>query len=188
MGCRNTELFLIWTCQVWQGNYEEEEALLATGCGTSAPDPVIAPNNIVTTVFQSRDAPGRGFSASFISSKWHLSQMAALNFHFGLVYVCVSRQTSVQSFVEASTQLLNTRTPLLNAMGALYASVLGLTNGPCHSHKLFSEEMTSQDLCWLLLCFVIFAVHIVKVTVLGWAYHFFFPRECVSWGPNSLEV
>uniref|UniRef100_A0A8C9LFB5 Cubilin n=1 Tax=Pavo cristatus TaxID=9049 RepID=A0A8C9LFB5_PAVCR len=53
--------------KVWQGNHEDVEALLATGCGTLAPDPVIAPNNIITTVFQSRDAPGQGFSASFTS-------------------------------------------------------------------------------------------------------------------------
>ncbi|NXY67496.1 CUBN protein, partial [Glareola pratincola] len=53
--------------KVWRGNDEEEAALLTTGCGSSAPDPVVAPNNVITTVFQSQDAPGPGFSASFIS-------------------------------------------------------------------------------------------------------------------------
>uniref|UniRef100_A0A8B9TLQ1 Cubilin n=1 Tax=Anas platyrhynchos TaxID=8839 RepID=A0A8B9TLQ1_ANAPL len=53
--------------KVWRGNDEEEEALLTTGCGSSAPAPVVAPSNVITTVFQSQDAPGRGFSASFIS-------------------------------------------------------------------------------------------------------------------------
>lgn len=58
-----------WPCQVWRGNNEEDAALLATGCGNSAPDPVVAPNNVITTVFQSQDAPAPGFSASFTSSK-----------------------------------------------------------------------------------------------------------------------
>uniref|UniRef100_A0A8C3CRJ2 Cubilin n=1 Tax=Cairina moschata TaxID=8855 RepID=A0A8C3CRJ2_CAIMO len=53
--------------KVWRGNDEEEEALLTTGCGSSAPAPVVAPSNVITTVFQSQDAPGHGFSASFIS-------------------------------------------------------------------------------------------------------------------------
>lgn len=59
-------------------------------------------------------------------------------------------------------------------MRAQYAPVWGLTNG--HSHKLLSEEMISQDLQWLLLCFVIFAVYMV--TVLRWASHFFPQRMC----------
>ncbi|NXG01683.1 CUBN protein, partial [Sakesphorus luctuosus] len=53
--------------KVWRGNDEEEAALLTTGCGSSAPDPVVAPNNVITTVFQSQDAPAPGFSASFMS-------------------------------------------------------------------------------------------------------------------------
>uniref|UniRef100_A0A8B9N9X7 Cubilin n=1 Tax=Accipiter nisus TaxID=211598 RepID=A0A8B9N9X7_9AVES len=53
--------------KVWRGNDEEAAALLTTGCGSSAPDPVVAPNNVITTVFQSQDTPGPGFSASFIS-------------------------------------------------------------------------------------------------------------------------
>ncbi|KAM8810851.1 cubilin [Eudromia elegans] len=53
--------------KVWRGNSDEEEALLTRGCGSSAPDPVVAPNNMVMTVFQSQDALGQGFSASFIS-------------------------------------------------------------------------------------------------------------------------
>lgn len=69
MGCESTKPFPLWVCQVWRGNDEEAAALLTTGCGSSAPDPVVAPNNVITTVFQSQDAPGIGFSASFISSK-----------------------------------------------------------------------------------------------------------------------
>ena len=80
MGFESTKPFPIWPCQVWRGNDEEEEALLTTGCGSSAPAPVVAPSNVITTVFQSQDAPGRGFSASFISSKWYKI------FHFGLVW------------------------------------------------------------------------------------------------------
>ncbi|XP_019353396.2 cubilin [Alligator mississippiensis] len=53
--------------KVWRGNNEEEASLLATGCGSSAPGSVIAPSNVITTVFQSQDTPGHGFSASFIS-------------------------------------------------------------------------------------------------------------------------
>ncbi|XP_010219070.1 PREDICTED: cubilin-like, partial [Tinamus guttatus] len=53
--------------KVWRGNGDEEAALLTRGCGSSAPDPVVAPDNVITTVFQSQDAPGQGFSASFIS-------------------------------------------------------------------------------------------------------------------------
>ncbi|XP_056192710.1 cubilin [Falco biarmicus] len=53
--------------KVWRGNEEAATALLTMGCGSSAPGPVVAPNNVVTTVFQSQDAPGQGFSASFIS-------------------------------------------------------------------------------------------------------------------------
>lgn len=65
----STKPFPICLCQVWRGNNEEAAALLATGCGSSAPDPVVAPNNVITTVFQSQDAPAPGFSASFTSSK-----------------------------------------------------------------------------------------------------------------------
>ncbi|NWR90257.1 CUBN protein, partial [Furnarius figulus] len=67
LGLESTKQFPIWPCQVWRGNVEEEAALLTTGCGNSAPDPVVAPNNVITTVFQSQDAPAPGFSASFIS-------------------------------------------------------------------------------------------------------------------------
>lgn len=48
---------------------EQEDAVLAVGCGNSAPRPIVAPGNVMTVVFQSQDIPGRGFSASFISSK-----------------------------------------------------------------------------------------------------------------------
>ncbi|NWR74432.1 CUBN protein, partial [Centropus unirufus] len=53
--------------KVWRGNDEAEAALLTAGCGNSAPDPVVAPSNVITTVFQSQDASGLGFSASFMS-------------------------------------------------------------------------------------------------------------------------
>ncbi|XP_053215446.1 cubilin [Podarcis raffonei] len=46
---------------------EQEDAVLAVGCGNSAPGPIVAPGNVMTVVFQSQDIPGRGFSASFIS-------------------------------------------------------------------------------------------------------------------------
>ncbi|XP_059183305.1 cubilin [Centropristis striata] len=58
------------TCQssyvkVWSGQTQNTEALLSTGCGSVAPAPIIAPNNIITSRFQSTGSPGRGFSASF---------------------------------------------------------------------------------------------------------------------------
>ncbi|XP_056290732.1 cubilin [Pseudoliparis swirei] len=58
------------TCQsnyvkVWSGQTQNTEALLSTGCGSVAPSRVIAPNNIITSRFQSTGAPGRGFSAFF---------------------------------------------------------------------------------------------------------------------------
>ncbi|XP_029444624.1 cubilin [Rhinatrema bivittatum] len=53
--------------KVWRGTAETDEALLAAGCGSIAPGPVIAPASVVTAVFQSQDNAGQGFSASFIS-------------------------------------------------------------------------------------------------------------------------
>ncbi|KAM6953504.1 cubilin [Aplochiton taeniatus] len=53
--------------KVWSGDSESNEALLATGCGTTAPGPIIAPYNTITTRFQSTGAVGRGFSVSFES-------------------------------------------------------------------------------------------------------------------------
>ncbi|KAE8596094.1 hypothetical protein XENTR_v10015965 [Xenopus tropicalis] len=50
--------------KVWSG---AEEELLATGCGDTAPAPVISPRNVIRVTFQSQDAPGSGFFASFIS-------------------------------------------------------------------------------------------------------------------------
>uniref|UniRef100_A0A671XF39 Cubilin n=1 Tax=Sparus aurata TaxID=8175 RepID=A0A671XF39_SPAAU len=44
---------------------ENTEDLLSTGCGSVAPDPIIAPRNIITSRFQATEATGRGFSASF---------------------------------------------------------------------------------------------------------------------------
>ncbi|CAL8311895.1 unnamed protein product [Merluccius merluccius] len=57
------------TCQsnyvkVWSGSAQTSEALLATGCGSTAPGPVVAPYNVLTTRFQS-SATGKGFLASF---------------------------------------------------------------------------------------------------------------------------
>ncbi|XP_020662303.3 cubilin [Pogona vitticeps] len=46
---------------------EEEDAVLAVGCGNAAPGSIVAPGNVMTIVFQSQDIPGHGFSAPFIS-------------------------------------------------------------------------------------------------------------------------
>ncbi|KAH0627493.1 hypothetical protein JD844_003258 [Phrynosoma platyrhinos] len=48
-------------------NEEQEDTVLAVGCGSSAPASVVAPGNMVTIVFQSQNDPGHGFSATFIS-------------------------------------------------------------------------------------------------------------------------
>ncbi|KAL8165122.1 UNVERIFIED_CONTAM: hypothetical protein K2H54_029833 [Gekko kuhli] len=48
-------------------NEEQEDSVLAIGCGNSAPGSVVAPRNVITIVFQSQDTPGHGFSASYIS-------------------------------------------------------------------------------------------------------------------------
>ncbi|XP_061441668.1 cubilin [Rhineura floridana] len=54
--------------KVLRGNdNEQEDMVLAVGCGNSAPGSIVAPGNVVTTVFQSQDIPGHGFSASFKS-------------------------------------------------------------------------------------------------------------------------
>ncbi|XP_067326675.1 cubilin [Anolis sagrei] len=54
--------------KVLRGSSEEQEdSLLAVGCGNLAPTPIITPGNTMKIVFQSQDEPGRGFSASFIS-------------------------------------------------------------------------------------------------------------------------
>ncbi|XP_060104406.1 cubilin [Heteronotia binoei] len=48
-------------------NEEQEDSILASGCGNSAPVPIVAPRNVITVLFQSQDTPGHGFSASYIS-------------------------------------------------------------------------------------------------------------------------
>ncbi|XP_004605400.2 cubilin [Sorex araneus] len=53
--------------KVWAGTQEAGGALLATGCGDTAPGTVITPRNAFTAVFQSQEAPAQGFSASFVS-------------------------------------------------------------------------------------------------------------------------
>ncbi|KAF0028409.1 hypothetical protein F2P81_019496 [Scophthalmus maximus] len=58
------------TCQnsyvkVWSGQNQRPEALLSTSCGSTAPGPVIAPSNVITSRFQATEATGKGFSASF---------------------------------------------------------------------------------------------------------------------------
>ncbi|XP_063003684.1 cubilin [Elgaria multicarinata webbii] len=54
--------------KVWRGSAKkQEDAVLAVGCGDSSPGSIVAPGNAMTTVFQSQDIPGRGFSATFIS-------------------------------------------------------------------------------------------------------------------------
>ncbi|XP_066579431.1 cubilin [Amia ocellicauda] len=51
--------------KVWAGDAQQQSSLLATGCGTSAPEPLVAPFNVITTRFQSQGTVGKGFSASF---------------------------------------------------------------------------------------------------------------------------
>ncbi|KAJ8276925.1 hypothetical protein GJAV_G00069430 [Gymnothorax javanicus] len=53
--------------KVWSGHRELQDSLLVTACGSTAPGPVIAPFNTITTRFQSTGAVGKGFSASFLS-------------------------------------------------------------------------------------------------------------------------
>ncbi|KAK2886327.1 cubilin [Channa argus] len=58
------------TCQnsyikVWSGQTQNNEALLSTGCGSVAPNPIIAPYNVITSRFQATQTTGRGFSAYF---------------------------------------------------------------------------------------------------------------------------
>ncbi|XP_046880031.1 cubilin [Hypomesus transpacificus] len=53
--------------KVWSGDTEANEALLATGCGSTAPAAIIAPFNTITTRFQSTGSPGKGFLASFVT-------------------------------------------------------------------------------------------------------------------------
>ncbi|XP_069067650.1 cubilin [Pleurodeles waltl] len=53
--------------KVWDGPVEANGPLLAAGCGTTPPRPVVAPQHVVTVVFQSHESVGAGFSASFIS-------------------------------------------------------------------------------------------------------------------------
>ncbi|XP_016093659.1 cubilin [Sinocyclocheilus grahami] len=54
--------------KVWTDNVQNDENLLATACGTTAPAVVIAPRNVITARFQSSDTPGKGFSAAFYTS------------------------------------------------------------------------------------------------------------------------
>ncbi|XP_041824165.1 cubilin [Melanotaenia boesemani] len=66
----NNEFEIPGTCQnsyikVWSGQTENTDDLLVTGCGSVAPAPVVAPYNIITSRFQSTEAPGKGFSLSF---------------------------------------------------------------------------------------------------------------------------
>ncbi|XP_076027535.1 cubilin [Genypterus blacodes] len=51
--------------KVWSGQSQAAEALLATGCGSEAPGPIVAPYNIITTRFQATGDTGKGFAASF---------------------------------------------------------------------------------------------------------------------------
>ncbi|XP_074049030.1 cubilin [Macrotis lagotis] len=53
--------------KVWAGTEETEATLLATACGNVPPSSLIIPRNSFTAVFQSQEAPGQGFSASYIS-------------------------------------------------------------------------------------------------------------------------
>ncbi|XP_030624670.1 LOW QUALITY PROTEIN: cubilin [Chanos chanos] len=51
--------------KVWSGETEQNEALLATGCGSTTPPIIIAPYNTITARFQSTGTPSKGFSAAF---------------------------------------------------------------------------------------------------------------------------
>uniref|UniRef100_W5MX16 Cubilin n=1 Tax=Lepisosteus oculatus TaxID=7918 RepID=W5MX16_LEPOC len=51
--------------KVWAGGADQENSLLATGCGTTAPGLVVAPFNVITARFQSQETIGKGFSAFF---------------------------------------------------------------------------------------------------------------------------
>ncbi|XP_059901037.1 cubilin [Gadus macrocephalus] len=60
------------TCQssyvkVWSGSSQTDETLLATGCGSTAPGPIIAPTNVLTARLQASGPAGKGFFASFTS-------------------------------------------------------------------------------------------------------------------------
>lgn len=57
---------------MWSDNIQNDENLLATGCGTTAPAVVIAPRNVITARFQSSETPGKGFSAAFYISVYHM--------------------------------------------------------------------------------------------------------------------
>ncbi|XP_066539114.1 cubilin [Hoplias malabaricus] len=54
--------------KVWSGDKEQNDALLSTGCGSTAPSSIIAPFNVITARFQSTETVGKGFSASFYTS------------------------------------------------------------------------------------------------------------------------
>lgn len=60
-------VFFLLVSQVWAGDKQENDALLATGCGVTAPPPIVAPFNTITARFQSNETPGKGFSASFFT-------------------------------------------------------------------------------------------------------------------------
>lgn len=72
-------LCLGWHCipfvcvwQVWSDAVENDENLLVTGCGSTAPAVVTAPRNIMKARFQSTESAGKGFSASFYTSVYHM--------------------------------------------------------------------------------------------------------------------
>ncbi|CAG5895667.1 unnamed protein product [Menidia menidia] len=51
--------------KVWEGTSQNAESLLATGCGSTAPGPIVAPYNTITSRFQATGAQGKGFQLSF---------------------------------------------------------------------------------------------------------------------------
>lgn len=61
-------VFFLLISKVWAGDKQQNDALLATGCGSTAPPPIIAPFNVITARFQSTETPGKGFSSSFSTS------------------------------------------------------------------------------------------------------------------------
>lgn len=53
--------------KVWAGRTQASDSVLSTSCGSVAPHQVVAPANVLTVRFQSSGAPGKGFSASYVT-------------------------------------------------------------------------------------------------------------------------
>lgn len=57
---------------MWSDNVQNDDNLLATGCGTTAPAVVVAPRNVIKARFQSSETLGKGFSAAFYTSMYRI--------------------------------------------------------------------------------------------------------------------